>query len=186
MEKLVYSDESAMNLCLTLVKGDVDCSQFTILKMSQINKPGLQIEAGIIGASHFFAFDLGDQRLHEVFACTAVHTDSPKAYYGPLQDVSRKVELVLGKVVYSFCSRLTVWEEGLSELECIEQQARSNSNQIGLVQQFPGKGKVQQSKTILWLRLESENKVRMDTVHSYPNERRIVFTTTNINLRKEV
>ena len=183
--EMVYSDESAMNLCLTLVKGDVDCSQFTILKMSEINKPGLQIEAGIIGASHFFAFDLGDQRLHEVFACTAVHTDSPRAYYGPLH-VSGKVELVLGKVLYSFCSRLTVWEEGLTELECIEQQARSNSNQIGLVQQFPGKGNVQQSKTILWLRLESKINVRMDTVHSYPNERQIVFTTTNINLRKEV
>lgn len=189
MPELVHAvDQSAMDLCLTLATGAVDYSEFIVLEQDQIITPDFQIEAGIIGASHFFVLDLGDEQLHEVFACTEVRTGNFRSRFGPLKHGLGKVDLEFfgGVVHYSFCPKLTDWEKGFSDLDRIERMAKmaaGNPNQLGLIYEFPSNGR-EQSKTVVFLRwLEAKNQVFVNTVHSYPNEQQIAFTTSQIDVK---
>ncbi len=68
---MVFIDQSATNLHLSVYDGDVDLSPLNIIKQtSQQLSPTLSLHMGIIGASHFIKVQYGSDFFTEIFACT--------------------------------------------------------------------------------------------------------------------
>ncbi|MFQ5796083.1 MAG: DUF2617 family protein [Candidatus Bipolaricaulia bacterium] len=201
-KNLDYVDQSAKDLGLTLLEGNLDYLQFNILQEDGITRPNLKIKAGIIGTSNFLSIHSGNRSLHEVLACVEIKTDSLRAYHRFLNGHRESVELMPSDLSdqklhivsglpddafwsdYKFHFWLKYGEAGLAELEHGEHmvcQAITHENQIGLVHRFQGKGQTQPPKTIVWLGLEG-NLVHAKTVHSYPNEDLTLFTQSRIRI----
>lgn len=189
MDDGVYIDQSAEVLRLTVLEGALDVSQFSILSQGEAHNDRYAVQAGIIGASHFLSVTLPDGRqLHEVFACTDVDSPSRRVFYGPVGKTPGGVAVKLFEnAAYSFTPRLTPWGEGVALLEELEDTARrasqSKSPVIGLSFDFPiQSGDSRVPKTIVCVKLE-DHAVTANTVHAYPNEDTIVFTTTFLEVK---
>jgi hypothetical protein len=189
-ERLAYQDQSASDLVLSVVRGAINPSEFfSVFATDVIEGPGFSFRADIIGASHVINVSTDNISFSEVFACEQVNVDSRRIVYGPLRDfpVDETVRFSIGSIEYSFCPRITNWEEGLGALKSWENRAkdcRGKGDSIGLVHGFPKqKESMHTPKTIVVAIAKSPGDLVVKTVHSYPNEGNIVFTTTKINLK---
>jgi len=210
-DAMVYVDQSAYGLRLNIIEGEeLDLEQFNLLASESIETPLVRIQASIIGASHLIRYKIGDGFfLNEVFACIDVATDNRRAYYGPLKNIQGIVDLrfpseAVGAAMarYKFQSHLIKWgkagEEAAGVLETMAREAKSKSAQrrllthgvhdVGLIFQFPQESQPYPPKTIVWVRLdEGRSMIKVETLHSYPNEGNLVFTNTELfySLRKK-
>jgi hypothetical protein len=187
MDSPQYIDLSASALCLTVLTADVDASQFAVLMQDRASGFGLEVEARVIGASHFISFKYADLQIHEIVSCAEVKASSARIYYGSLEDVSDSLDLSLfSKVSYAFTPRIIKAGSGDGEplrIELMAQSAGQYENQLGLVYEFSGFKGLAQPKTIIWLRLD-ESEAKVSTIHSYPNERNIVVTQSRISIER--
>ncbi len=181
----IYLDQSALGLKLNVIDGVLNKSQFTLLEKDTITtKTGLTVKAAIIGGSHILTIksESVGVHFHEVFACTDIKTESKLAYFGPLRKVSGKQDLIFkGDIYYTFSAQLLDWDPFKAKIDEIETKARKVGDQessIGLIHDFPGKGK-HIPKTIVLME-EASKGIEVKTIHSYPNENNLVLTTTNI------
>ena len=68
-----YQDQSAADLRFHLLEGELAATQFTVLERGALSVAGIQLDASIIGASHWLRLRVdGGPDLHEVFACGPV------------------------------------------------------------------------------------------------------------------
>ncbi len=194
MTKSPYVDQSANGLRFTLVSGEVDCGQFNVLEAGHISCPAFHLEAGIIGASHYFMFRKDEKVLTEVLACVEVETmGSVRAFVGPLSEVTGEVRLDLSMATYLFKLRRKSWQEGIGSLqryEALVQATKKNETHnldtIGLVHAFPVSPQDERiPKTLVHVKV-FDNQVVVNTFHSYPNEDAIVHTNTNITFTNTV
>ncbi|MCD4817073.1 MAG: DUF2617 family protein [Candidatus Cloacimonetes bacterium] len=178
-----YIDQSASNLLLTIVKGDLDMTQFNILSEEKIQYPDLKIISRIIGGSHIITIQSKDIVLHEIFACISVKDKKPFLLCKPLKDIESNVFLKFeNQLNYQFSSSCQTSEEGFNKLQEIEILAknRKTNNKHGLIFEFPGNND-SAPKTIIYTVLMGKN-IEIKTAHSYPNEQKIVFTETKVKL----
>lgn len=192
----IFVDQSATELIHTVVEGELDISQFHVLTVGEIisNFPEFKIIGRIIGASHLITFEIGDKKIHEIFACYDYKTSGKRlASYGPLGSVQANVELCLwNKVNYSFHSRLyhnqTATEKWLGDLEKQAQiiSEKDNQKSIGLIYNFPeNEFSSVTPKTIVVAENDVEKKqVNITTAHSYPNEQNIVKSESILKFLK--
>jgi hypothetical protein len=184
--KKIYQDQSASALKLGIVSEFLALDQFNVLSSLMIKTP-IKIEARIIGASHCISFVLNKQLFTEVFACTEVRAKNI-IFARQLSEMSCPLHLRLNEFDYKFKAKIISWEEGVSFSESLEQLARKKSEKIiGLVEDFPVCHKTGLiPKTIIVISNKSDlGFVQIDTVHSYPNEQKIVFTTSTIETEKK-
>ncbi|MBF0369054.1 MAG: DUF2617 family protein [Magnetococcales bacterium] len=186
MTPLVYQDQSADQLRLTLSTGRLDENQFTILTRSRLQAPFVTLNAAIIGSSHFFHFDLGDgQHLYEILACTEGDSPGGKHAFGPFQGDEALVErLFFAKVNYRFHWQKQALPGGWAEMERIESRALANPHGLGLAYTFPpGEASGQTSpKTVVQVSEFSSNRLELETAHLYPNEQQLVITQTILSI----
>ncbi len=183
----VYEDQSAAALIFQLISGAVDTTQFTIVKEGNLEVGGAHVRAGIIGASHFLTLTLpSGEVLNEVFACTHVHTESPRVIAGPLGSLMATTTSRVhgGSVVHAFTPRLVVWGEGARELSELHELIRraKRGDEIGLSFKFPSKdGDDRPPLTLVWVYGRNPGRITVKTAHCYPNEGSIVFTKSVFN-----
>lgn len=188
-----YADKSAKELRHSVIEGDLDLGQFTILKKDQITsgEPQFKITGRIIGASHLFSFDFDSRVFHELFACQEI--DSAKnevASYGPLERVTASIQLQLwNRIDYSFQAKLLRSSEGEQWLMELEQHAADISqygeqDSIGLVYDFPkSDSNPIVPKTIVVANYnQPKAQIKITTAHSYPNEKTIVRSDSILQL----
>lgn len=186
MSSLVYVDQSALDLRLTLIQGEVDPAQFHVLEYGSLQDRSFSVRAGIIGASHYVTVDLHGSRFTEVFACMDVESDTKPVCSLPISEIIgfRPPAIHEVEYTYDFGARLYSWEQGEAHAARIEQAAREaldRPDEIGLVHVFPGAVDGRIPKTILSLRWSrSSRHLHIETVHSYPNEGNIVITQTAV------
>ena len=187
----VYIDQSASDLRLHVIGGRLDLSQFTLLRSGGLDGPDLRVRAGIIGASHVLAIQRGDEPpLHEVFACTDLHSDAQteRLYSGAVTELPAAIECEPAGLGYCFRSRVTHTEGAREELARLEARiarvsAGRQPGQLGLEYEFPALPDGEAPKTLVWLGLDSVAlRVRVETAHYYPNEGTIVFSETRVDV----
>ncbi|MBI9074427.1 MAG: DUF2617 family protein [Desulfatibacillum sp.] len=178
-----YVDMSAAELRLTLLAGPVDASRFHVLEAQTVNIEGLEVEARIIGASHWVTLRMADLCIHELFSCHQMKDETALLQYGPLGQVSGPVDLLLfGKLNYTFNSRvmsLCVPDAEAREIRESALLAGDREGHMGLIQEFPSQEGLPAPQTIVWACLEP-GAFKMATIHSYPNEGSLVITRTRV------
>lgn len=181
---LLYADQSADALHLTLIEGALDAGQFQVLDRARFVVDAVEIEAGILGQSHYLALR-GAIEFAEVVACTPV----AGAY------VPRRFELSRlgggtwagrpgGLAGYRFRVRRrpTAAAQPLAaRLEAGARTARHGGRGIGLARTFPTGPREQEARTVVWARA-LPGGLLVDTLHAYPNEATSIFTRSAIRL----
>jgi len=187
-KSVVFEDQSARDLRLSIVQGDLDKSQLSILATKQLvgptpKSPLYRFEANIIGASHLLVFQLGELTVSEVLACCNVDTENQRAHCGPLDHVLGSVELDFpGQIKYRFEVELEDWKSGFARLQSLVPMAKEPEERaIGMIYDFPQEGLFHPPQTIVSAKAV-RGGVGILTAHSYPNEESIVFSQTHISL----
>jgi hypothetical protein len=189
-----FKDVSASSLCLNLVSGHVDVS--TLHPISEtglsltIGGIAMKIELGILGASHFMSLASisGNRALTEVVACTGVGATDQQLYFGPLgckQIVPFTQPIFDGALIYTFSARTERWSgpapSTVGKLARNIAQANQDVDRptVGLTFEFPRSSNVhtdQQPMTLVYLETDPDRGIRLQTVHSYPNDSVVVVT----------
>ena len=190
---LPYQDVSSARLCYSLLYGTPDLdvlqpiSTIDLVVPSEGQRTCLTI--GILGASHFMSIRFPDDRaIAEVLACLELPEADALARLRSL-DLSGSLTRVSQKLARG-TYRFQVWCQDWDEMGCQEtverlaaqiQQANGNT-EAGLAFEFPAsEGDRQldhQPVTLVLLRIRnsSPEAFELKTVHSYPNEGRVVFS----------
>ena len=186
MPDIVYKNELAASLQLNLLRGCADESLFTILQTGTLSLGNLSIRAHIIGASHLITYDLGGQCFTELLACSeaTVHLGQ-KIFCGDLPELIDTIDLSPCENVSYVCrAELRDWEEAehlRDELRDEISSTHSRPHEIGLVSEFPGQnGFAPAPETFVLVCARTAADVRVRTLHSYPNDRQLVFTSTQL------
>lgn len=182
----VYVDQSPDALGLVVAGGRLDPSQFHVLATTGLTRGNLEVELGIIGASHYLLFEHEGQAISEVLACVKVES--------PLS-LTRVEDFLDGQIVeggstnldYRFQAHRIGWEEGQDERFRIRKLATEYAQQqggLGLQETFPAAEGAPAGETIVAGRLEDGQHLQVETLHSYPNEESIVVTRTEITIKE--
>ncbi len=204
-----YVDQSASDLRLRLFAGDFDASQFRLLESATLAGSRLTLQAHIIGASHLLQFSLPDgPRFHELLACGDVTSPRPplrcieastrgdwldqRLFEHGCEGEGSSPHRSLSRVGYRYRGELCSEGSGgerLAELaDRIACVAESSAGcERGLEFQFPrgvsewSMPPSQAPRTLIWLRLDAAGEaVEVETAHSYPAERQILFSQSRI------
>jgi hypothetical protein len=193
---MAYRDQSAEDLRLNLIDGEVDLAQFRTHERACLACDWIAIDARIIGASHAMRMELSDgTRFHEILACGPVSAPAPALYSDRVLSRSGPIELELGEGIgYRFEAEdvsATVGAARLSDLSTRVREAegaRPAARAWGLRFDFPSSparvddAGAEPACTLAWLRIsEDMARIEVETAHSYPNEARIVFSSTRLS-----
>lgn len=184
MTHLVYQDQRAEDLRLTLAEGSVDKEQLNIICSGKVELPHATLEGGIIGGSHYLELSVGGTEIFtEVFACTEVVAEH-QCFRGSLSEIG-SITKRFGDLVYRFRARKLTWNQGRVEFEDLEKAIASSTfdYQLGLVFVFPrSTGDGFSPVTMVYAKLDPQRlNIKVKTLHAYPNESTLVFTETVIN-----
>lgn len=180
---LIYIDQHPLGLQLTLIEGHVDLSQFTILSTEVIEREQFRILGGIIGASHFLAFETEGRRFTEVFACVPAEGEH-KVYHAPIREIPDIVHITVGGLFcYTFECYMVPWQVGETQRDRMVSGSPESDMPLFTEKKlryvFPhlgtdGLGDTL-AETIVTLRLFPMG-IRAETLHAYPNHESMVFT----------
>lgn len=186
MSQLVYEDQSADALHLNLIKGFVNKQLLTVLCTGNIEAPYGRIESGIIGASHYLEFTLpdGEVLFTEVFACTDLDVDN-RIFYDHLHNVGL-VETKFGNITHHFSAKQYNWETGNEKFHELLTSVQSDTSKFhtGLQFSFPSQQEDELFPPVTLVFVEADPisvNIKITTLHAYPNEDSLVFTTTQIS-----
>jgi hypothetical protein len=198
----IYADQSASELHLHLLRGDLDLAQFTVLETASLRRPWVELTACIVGASHVLRVELpGESPLHEILACGPVSGSAERLFDDRATDLERGVTLDIAPGrTYGFRSWVLRGDEGrepLTEMEARLRRARAtrDDRELGIRFDFPAEPSrplsvVGAGPTTLLLVSSFEPgsgaedaTICVETAHSYPNDRAVVFSRTEIRAK---
>lgn len=178
---LIFQDQSANDLRLSLVDGLFNKEQLLILCADKLNLSWIVIEAHIIGASHCVSLQIGNFVFNEVFACTDVKTNNKMYFQGLLKNIKKGVEFDFKEMSYNFSLKIGNFNTD-GELASLENKVlNKNKSEIGLVYEFPQDDFSHIPKTIVF-GIFVKNVFKLKTAHTYPNENKIIYTESIFKL----
>jgi len=185
-----YIDQSAMDLRLSVVTGTLEKEHFNLLTTERRETSFGAIEAHIIGGSHICSLKIDKLTLHEVFACVdfelnrgryAIRTDS-------MDQVLAGVNLNFKKhgVRYTFQSELVELDQAAVDRIAVMEQPLPGDSTIQMIRTFDKREEDDHPPTTIVLVKNLDflrgKEIRLETLHSYPNEGKSVFTRTCVFL----
>ena len=181
-----YIDQSAKELRLNLVDGQLDKAPLSVLITDNKILGYIDIEAGIIGASHFVTFKFNDKDIfNEVFACIELPDSGDRCFVGKVFNKTEPIKYFTKDVFsYEFISEVLDWNEDTEKkYKIFENEVEKSSNdkgKIGLTYVFPSRENDRfQAKTEVNI-YETNDAIVVETLHAYPNEDKCVFTKSTI------
>ncbi|MBE9040715.1 DUF2617 family protein [Oscillatoriales cyanobacterium LEGE 11467] len=188
-----YQDVSSARLCYSLLRGTPDLEVLQPISTIDLVVPtegqSISVTIGILGASHFMSVRFPDDRaIAEVLACLELREADAIARLSCL-DLSGTLTQVCEKLNQG-TYRFQVWCQDWSETGCQEKVERlaaqirkANGNtEAGLAFEFPSSetdrplDRPPVTLVLLRIRNSSPEVFELQTVHSYPNEGRVVFS----------
>ena len=180
-EQAEYQDQSVHNLILSFAEDDIDLAQFRILTEGWVDNDNLIVRAGIIGASHFVKINSDKGVIYEVLSCIEVEGNHNILYCEPLDSILKEATITIKneQVQCNFQVKSERWESGKQQVKQMEEEGvNTKTSQLYLAHNFTGINPDYQPKTLVNLKLETE-ELFLKTVHAYPNEERIIFTQSH-------
>ncbi len=187
----LYIDQSANDLRLNLVYSALDTSSLNVIVLQEIDYDDVNIEVGIIGASHYLSIKHKDRQFSEVFACLELNSTTQQCIVKKGNELASSIfERINEDLQYKFNSEILNWNKSSAiKYEQFSKDTYSNSKStdaIGLSHIFPHKKDVNfEAKTQVYV-IKSEGKILVNTLHAYPNEEKLVFTQTSIEKHRNV
>lgn len=194
-----YVDQSASGLALSLIEGAIDIDDFTVFKTGTLGGGDVTVRAAIIGASHVLSFETGDTALTEMFACTEARGGASQILFGSLGDLLKATtELTFADGRrYRFKASLLPLPlpSRAAALKPFRGRAAYGARNIRLAFRFPRRADRSASpETIVSVRYvrsrraarhprrssASANRVVANTAHCYPDERKVVVTSSEL------
>jgi hypothetical protein len=172
-----YIEQTHKTIIFYLINKAVDCSFFNVVSKHSFKHKNLDIEFGILTESHFVSVSSNNDALTEICACK----DYEIAYLkkSSIEATARSnYKKTIGEFTYTFSSSIVSYRTGKKLLKDLKSKQR-NSNTHYLTHTFPGRW--------AWSRpactevyVTVDNNVVTETVHTYPNEKKMVFTKSVI------
>ena len=181
---MIYVDQSADNLRLSVVQGPIDLSQLHVISTTTLtlNATEYILLMGIIGASHYIMLvtNEGEVVLTEVLACLSLEAEN--TLLDSVRDV-RALSLNVGNVHYAFTSDKYMWCTGKHKFEQLVNLTKcTNNTSASLSYVFPTNKKTLFKPTTIVTAVVSGHLITIKTVHAYPNEDALVFTRTILTI----
>ena len=187
----IYIDQSANELRLNLVYSKLDKSDLNVLISKSITFNDIDIEVGIIGASHFLTVKYNDKEFSEVFACLELNNTTQKCIVKKANELLLSTkEVINNDLQYEFSLKILNWYE-FSEKKYKQFTEDTvlyskGENSLGLSHVFPYKKDDKYvAKTEVFC-IQKEKRIIVETLHSYPNEEKLVFTKTVIENSRSI
>jgi Protein of unknown function DUF2617 len=173
-----YVDQSASGLALNLVEGAIDTGAFTIFRHATINRRDVTIRAAIIGASHVLSFATPGAVLTEMFACTDAPGGANRILFGPLGDLleaTTELTFADGRR-YRFNASLAAPAAAAR----LRARATRGRRCLRLAFTFPRRPDRQAAPETIVAVTSGHQHVIAETAHCYPDENKIVMTSSEL------
>ena len=178
-----YEDKSASALRLRLFEGFVDRSGFNVFARGRALREGVEVEAAVIGSSHWIEVRARSLALTEILACQPPPAGRTVAVWRPGEGAVERAASAQAR--YRFEARIARLAEARGELARLRELislATMASDEVGLACEFPAPdGSSRGAETMVWS-VATEQGVSVRTAHSYASEGLVVLTHTGIRL----
>lgn len=169
-----YEDTSHKVLGLAVSDFDLDVSNLSVISTQKVG----DFEFGVLGASHFFKMRNGSNIITEVFACKKLEGD---IRYYPLESlVGQKVSTENNSFVYDFKVELIEDKKFIDALIGMFDEAVTKNDGHNLAELFPTKEELPFKACTNINVKEYKSFIRVQTLHTYPEEGIIVYTESKI------
>ncbi len=160
---------NSQNLSYSLIKGQITRLQAKIIKQQEFETPLGNSEIAIIGASHYLRIG---NIFTELLTCLPenIPTERMWLYKHHFSSFQKSVEIA--KLTY----KIKIWKQKFqTHTEFINTEKRISSQNQNLFYAFSGKSAI----TALKMK-QKENKLALNTVHTYPETRTIIYSETKL------
>lgn len=181
----VFIDQNPSDLCLTIVDGKLDMSQFHQLVSESVSLGEYTLTATIIGASHVISLSnaAGEPLFYEVLACVQPQVSSVQRTW-PVEEIPTPVSLRTGLLSYSFRDyTIRRWNDLVGKYvdDTVEKCKFPRSGEARIFYQFPQDSLPAKPATVVKIQLESPRQVIIESIHSYPTKA-VVFSHSTISV----
>lgn len=173
-----YLEQSYKSIIFYLVNTVLDQKVFNIVSKHQFEHENMRIEFGVLTESHYVSVTEDDATLYEVCACKEYDFDTLQK--ANIEDVAETtVAEDIGNFSYTFTSDIKNYRDGKKILNQLESKQR-NSVTHYLTHTFPGRWAWSRPAITEIYVTPKNGGLIVETVHTYPNESKMVFTTSEI------
>lgn len=170
---MIYIDQNSTELRLSLTGSEFNREPLNVICSNHININGIDVEYGILGASHFVT--IPSLNFTEIFACVNIdNTESVKL------DKGIKLQKHTKEYSYEFIGVISPWKKsGKYDYELSNRKVKTFK---GLQFDFPSEkeGKFQARTNVVVF--EKNKQIIIETIHAYPNEDNVVCTLSKIDI----
>lgn len=182
--KIEYIDQGIDAIQLHLVKGDYSLEQFSVLKSRNFDWNTMHIDFAVLGESHLVSIKKYNDLFTEICACSPVLF--PKAQEVILSNQLTKITNTPLKYdspyfLYAFDSESTNYQYGKKKLK--QMRERNKETEHALVFFFPRHSFFSEKAVTEVYIQKSPTNLTIETVHTYPNAKQMVFTKSSIVLK---
>lgn len=183
VSEMRYEDTSSHALRLRLYNSSVERSRFAVFARGHAIRRDVQIDAAVIGSSHWMEVRAPSFAITEMLACQRAPGGRAFAVWRP-GEAAIKHELK-GGARYRFEAEVVSMEEAEGRLTALRELldlARMVQSEVGLAFEFPTlETGPCGAETLVWAAVTEEG-VTARTSHSYPSEGVVVLSRTDIRL----
>ncbi len=168
-----YSEQTHKDLHLYLVFGVCNLEQFTVLKSGKLPNfsNDIDISYGILAESHFVSITYNKKTLTEICACTQGNFDGSLLISARPTQEGQNFNVYLDQPLYSFKSSI---HSGIIELP--------DESYNTMLYVFPDIDGVKRNAFTSVSISQVDDKIQIDSIHTYPNENIFVKTNSQIKL----
>lgn len=181
-KKLIYQDQSYRDLELFITKQQLNAQTLDPLKSGKISMQDVTAEIHIIGASDAIIAHFPACAITEVLACKKIKVDD-YLYQTSFSKLKFPFfhNFTACEMNYSFSAQVHEWDIGLKTCKTLEDIIKTrHRGTLGRIKSFPKGVYGIKPKTLVFIDLRNPLGIGWKTIHSYPNEQKIVETTTTI------
>ncbi len=173
-----YIEQSFRDLRLLTSNKVVDINQFELISEITHVLDGMDVHFGILGESHFVSVTSGEMAHVEILACTDAIVPGMQVY---------TMDKILGKFTtenlnkgFTYEFSIIVQDTGGAQEQINKIKAKhSEPNTIYLTHTFPSDDERYEA-AITEIVLTCCEEVLIETIHTYPNENKVVFSQSTL------
>lgn len=175
-----YIEQSYKSIIFYFINNIIDQGIFNVVSKHQFKHLGIDIEMGVLTESHFVSVSLDNDTVYEICACKNYDFNTNDSLKLNIVDtIEDKISKKTKTFTYNFSSTIEDYRAGKKTLSKLQSKQREAETHY-LTHTFPGRW--------LWSRpaiteiyvTTKASKLVIESVHTYPNESKMVFTNSEI------
>jgi len=175
---LAFMDQYSTDLKLNLIYEPLDKSSLTVLKMQKVDiLYGFSIEAAVIGESHYVTLLFNNIEIFsELLACIDLSAQHKNLEILACTESNNFISHVVSDMHYAIDINIVEANQKI-----IEAFSKTSKVLVNLSYKFENQEYEIEAKTEIKIVLIEENLL-IETLHSYPNENKIVLSRSSLDL----